>query len=76
MSADDEHPSISLRKRKIKQKENELNLSPSSPETPKGTSKEPEEEQLSPGTTFWLTRIVFIRSLGFIYCEEIKLLAS
>ena len=39
----------------------------------KEVSAEARRTDLEPGT-YWLTRIVFLRSLGFIYCKLFQLL--
>ena len=39
----------------------------------KGVSAEASRTDLEPGT-YWLTRIVFLRSLCFIYCKLFQLL--
>ena len=69
--ADSEMEASSLRQRKLVKDQG--NPSSGRAEATTGDSKEPVVVKNVPlsSNTFWLTRIIFIRSLGFIYCKSL-----
>ena len=63
----------SVRKRRVDSRRTETDSVPSHSEhganASGGSEKEKELLSLQPGT-YWLTRIVLLRSVAFIYCES------
>lgn len=73
MAATSDSSGSSVRKRRVDSSKTETKCADGSEENEvdsgKDTEKEKELQRLHTGT-YWLTRIVLLRSVAFIYCEH------